>query len=424
MKTGSRLWGVPSAAVLAILTLFVAEPRAQEFIDLDEFENRFDEVLGPVDRSIIGFLSLTERFSFNALLGLGTGGVESFRTFTDEARAVIDTVPIPSGSTSVTYLFDPALETFVRRELPLAPAISQNARTNGRNILTLGVSYSYLDFQKFDDFEHDNAIFEAGSALPLGGGFALRDILYFNFKLRQQVYAFAMQFGLLDNLDIGVFVPLIDLDFRGKAIDMFVLENPDGSVTAFMGSGRTVPSIKDLRQSDFFGLNFPGIQRSEHRTDVGDVILRTKYFFGSAGPVDFGALLGVSLPTGDEDDLFGVGAVRFDPRMLISSAGERVAVHVNAGYHADVEETDRDRVDYAGGGEVRVTRWLTLLVDQIGRIGVSGATQVRKFEVIPGVKLNPYGDVIVGFNAIVPLNREGLTTEWTPNATGEVTVRF
>jgi hypothetical protein len=49
---------------------------------------------------------------------------------------------------------------------------------------------------------------------------------------------------------------------------------------------------------------------------------------------------------------------------------------------------------------------------------------IHKFEIVPGIKVNPYKDLVFGFNAIVPLNREGLTTDWTPNGTAEVSYHF
>jgi hypothetical protein len=49
---------------------------------------------------------------------------------------------------------------------------------------------------------------------------------------------------------------------------------------------------------------------------------------------------------------------------------------------------------------------------------------IHKFEIVPGIKLNPYKNLVFGFNAIVPLNREGLTTDWTPNGTAEVSYHF
>ncbi len=63
-------------------------------------------------------------------------------------------------------------------------------------------------------------------------------------------------------------------------------------------------------------------------------------------------------------------------------------------------------------------------MDQVARLEYFGDDQVRKFEVVPGVKINVVRDWVIGFNAIVPLNREGLTTNFTPNVLMDASVVF
>jgi hypothetical protein len=53
------------------------------------------------------------------------------------------------------------------------------------------------------------------------GGAELVDVLYFNFKLRQQFYGFSAQYGVLDNFDVGIFIPIVQTDFKGKAVSNF-----------------------------------------------------------------------------------------------------------------------------------------------------------------------------------------------------------
>jgi hypothetical protein len=97
---------------------------------------------------------------------------------------------------------------------------------------------------------------------------------------------------------------------------------------------------------------------------------------------------------------------------------------VNLGYHVDTDDSDRDRFDYSVGTEGRITPWLTVLVDHIGRIELRGDTQIRTFEIAPGVKVNPWRDLVFGFNAILPLNEEGLTADVTPNFLVEASMVF
>ncbi len=437
----------------SLLTSTVPAARAQtQYVPLGQIQQQFGSFFDPVHNNIKGFFSVAERFTGTALFqragvpgfeGLSTT-IPEFNTFINEAQSSLDGVPVPSGSISVLYAFDPKLEIFTPVDRPMAPAISQNAPTNGRNVLTFGFSYSYLDYTHYNDFNSDNVFFFASRGVPfsrLGADVPadLVEVMYFNFKLRQQFFGFSAQYGILDNFDVGVFVPIVETNFRGKAVSNFFAQLtedtplPDGQVARkgslleLKNDGQLHPfrSLHDLRERDIDEVFAPhqGVSFTEDTTGIGDMILRSKYYFGAVGPAELGLEVNMSLPTGDEDNLQGVGSVRFDPRVLASMANRLFAGHVNMGFHADVDDSDRDRFDYSVGGEFRATAWMTILCDQVGRLQVSG-DDIQKFEIVPGIKLNPYKDVVFGFNAIVPLNREGLTTDWTPNGTAEVSVRF
>jgi hypothetical protein len=444
-----------AAAVVSLTPSFVRAqptPAKTQYVPMGQFEQQFGNVFGPAGDSISDFFSLAQRFTATAILqaagvpafqGLSTD-IPEFETFSNEASSSLDGVPIPSGSTSVLYTFDPKLEIFTPSRRPMAPSISQNAPTNGRNVLTLGFSYSYLDYSHFNEFPSEHVFIQASRGVPfraLGADVdgELVDVMYFNFKLRQQFYGFSAEYGILDNFDVGIFIPIVQTDFRGKAVSNFfaqltadtTLPNgqvaPKGSLLELKNDGQLYPfpNLASLRERDADEVFAPhsGVSYTRNDTGIGDIVLRTKYYFGMVGPAEFGLLFNTSLPTGDEDNLEGVGSVRFDPRVLASSANEFLAGHVNMGFHADTEDSDRDRFDYSVGGEFRATAWMTLLLDHVARLQVKG-DDIHKYELVPGIKLNPYKDLVIGFNGILPLNRQGLTTDWTPNGTAEVTFHF
>lgn len=397
--------------------------------------------------SIRGFFDFNKNFVFQGTFPRINQG---FDEFAKEASASIDEVPIPSGSVSVAYTFDPTLETFVRWERPFSPALSLNARTDGRGILTVGAGYSYVDYKNFngqdrDEIDLPTALVNTanGQAVTDGSGRPAIDVALLQFRLRQNIFTVSMQYGLLDRLDVGVLIPVLKQSFRGRLVDRFFVRNPDGSLQPAVlvvdpNTGRIgaradnsrppVKNAQSVRLRDFNQfpkqLPFVGFSFADHTDGVGDVVLRSRVFLGSAGPIDFGGGLNISLPTGDEDNLLGVGSVRLDPRLLVSTANARFALHTNQAFHADVDERNRDRYDYSVGGEVLVLPWITVLVDQVGRIDVSGSNKVKKFDIVPGVKINVYENAVVGFNAIVPLNDEGLRTDFTPNGTAEVSMVF
>ncbi len=226
-------------------------------------------------------------------------------------------MPFPSGSTSVAYAYDDKLETWVRWQRPLAPSLSQNARTNGRHVLTIGAAYSYVDYTKFDDSPLRRTAFSAGDVPVVfadGSTGVVRDILLSEVSLREHIGTVSAQLGILDNLDIGVFIPIIDLHFRGNAIDRFFLESraPDGRTLltpadVFTEQGQccvfladpNVPTYRRVSSVDrraYRDVSYSGIRHSRDEIGIGDVQFRAKYFVGSAGPVDAGLLLNVLTP--------------------------------------------------------------------------------------------------------------------------------
>jgi hypothetical protein len=431
-----------AVGVVALLEVVAACASAQNvppvFIP---FETANEQIFnGRFDRTVTGFFRFMDdgvlKGFGESLFGGGTFARVSrgFQEFQRQAQASTDEVPIPSGSVSVAYAYDSKLETFVREQRPFAPALSVNARTDGRGVLTIGAAYSYLQYENFEGQDRNGVVFPTDLGITTADGFPISDQLFFQFKLRQTIYSVSMQFGVLDNLDVGVFIPMIDESFRGRIIDEFAVETQKGKFQplSLSSDGRLVADPRfaaqpiTARSFNVFPGTVPsaGFFFSKNTWGVGDVILRSKAFLGSAGPLDFGGAVNVSLPTGDEDDLLGVGSVRVDPRLLISTANDRFALHTNQAMHVDADDHDRDRYDYSVGGEVMLAPWLTLLLDHVGRIEVFGSDKVHKFEIVPGIKANVYADIIVGFNAIVPLNRSGLTTDFTPNATVEVSKVF
>ena len=300
---------------------------------------------------------------------------------------------------------------------------------------TIGTAFSYVDYQTFNGDDRDRVVLPARLEFDDAAGRPVNDQVLTEFKLRQSIYTFSVQFGLLDNLDVGLLIPVFDQSFRASVIDAFFATNPDGSFQPgfidFDANGQAqffpderLPPVRRIDRNAFNAIagDVPnaGYFFKDERYGVGDLLLRSKMFFGSMGSADLGGSLNLSVPTGDEDNLLGVGSVRFDPRLLVSTANSRFALHTNQGVHVDVDQSDRDRYDYSVGGEVLLAPWLTLLVDHIGRIEFSGEDKIRKFDIAPGIKINPYKSVVIGFNAIVPLNRSGLRTDFTPNATLEI----
>jgi hypothetical protein len=273
---------------------------------IEEF-NAFAEFAGlpgaPFDRSPLGFLDALDAF-FLSQQG-------SFEGFSRAAASAIDRVPVPSGSTSVSYRYDETLETFERFDAPLTPSLSQNARTNGKGVITIGFAFTELSYDEFDGQDRQNVLFSIfeGPTFDPASGVPADFVNRFDFKLRQQVYATSISYGVLENLDVGVLIPVIDSSFSAVSTGRFFGVTPDGGyVPAVIVDGALAPDpslpvvFPELGEIDnvafaggldrsIFGLGF-----RDDTTGVGDVVVRSRYFIGSQGPVDLGASLAVTTP--------------------------------------------------------------------------------------------------------------------------------
>ena len=188
--------------------------------------------------------------------------------------------------------------------------------------------------------------------------------------------------------------------------------------------------------------------RSGHASGIGDVIVRLK---GTPVHNDSIAIaLGVDgrIPTGDEEDLLGLGAFGLKPFAVLSFSQGRVSPHLNAAYMwngksvlaGDVatgtKEDLPDQVQYAVGADVGVTRRLTLAFDFLGTYVIDSPRLVREVftaangQSYPqigfvtesynlasgaaGLKVNPFGRLLVDFNVLFKLDEAGLRDKVTP----------
>jgi len=177
-----------------------------------------------------------------------------------------------------------------------------------------------------------------------------------------------------------------------------------------------------------------------------------------------GLALGVDVrvPTGDELNFLGAGAPGVKP-FLIWSYHSRISPHVLVGYEVngssvlagDVLTGDKEKLPseltYAGGADVRLTKWLTASFDLIGeqvfqarRMAISDFTELgacmnsncdpndgfktpnvdrnlsqvtgsyNQTNASVGAKLRPVGGLVITLNAEIKLNDGGLRPKFVP----------
>ena len=177
---------------------------------------------------------------------------------------------------------------------------------------------------------------------------------------------------------------------------------------------------------------------------IGDLLLRAKYNFFRDPTFAMAGILELRLPTGDEDEFRGLDTVRVRPFFVASAGFGGFAPHVNLGF--DLGDTDKAKHEfiYRVGFDWGVFRWATVAVDVLGRyiidsdrvelgsdqpvcIGGTGAActggtrgvsrQEADSHIVDaafGVKFNPWKNVLLLANVLIPLNDTGLRDNITP----------
>jgi len=251
-----------------------------------------------------------------------------------------------------------------------------------------------------------------------------------------QTVAF-LSYGLGSKLDLSVAIPFVTVDLAAQS-------------EAQVQRIGTAASLATHYYDDGTG-GFGAIETyrsSGHASGIGDVIIRLK---GTPVHSDSMAVaLGIDgrIPTGDEEDLLGLGAFGVKPFAVVSFSQGRVAPHLNVAYlwngesvlAGDVatgrKEDLPDQVQYAVGADIGVTKRLTLAFDFLGTYVIDSPRLVREtftaangqsFPQIgfvnesynlangaAGLKFNPVGRLLIDFNVLFKLDSAGLRDKVTP----------
>jgi hypothetical protein len=209
------------------------------------------------------------------------------------------------------------------------------------------------------------------------------------------------------------------------------------------------------------GGEFPSEALDAESSGIADVAIIGKYQLwksapGGGGPSSSGlaALVSVRIPTGEEENLRGLGVTRTQMSLGGSAAYGRISPHVNVGYELwsagidipsnfleDSTVTAKDQVLYSGGVEIEVNPLLTANVDVLGRyirgagriepqefrydpnsneFGILGATVLvatgglNSLTLAPGVKWNLWKGALLSAHALIAIAGEGLQDRIAP----------
>jgi len=289
-------------------------------------------------------LSLRDRLPTAARLVNIIGGGTAFDAFAD---AIADTaarnLPVVAASAGFTYRYNPELEVFERTSDTLGPLFLERPDTLGRRKLNVNVSFQYVELNELDGVPTNKL--EAPDpivipAIPAAFGPTVNRLRY-NFKLINHITALSLTYGLLDDLDVNMLLPVIETDY---------------DVTAHKQPVQPTPG--------------PEVSGTLHATKlgVGDILLRAKYQLPRAGIVRPAAGLQLRLPSGDKDNFHGTGTFEASPFVYASTVlWSRVEPHANLGVDLRADDVERSQARYGVGVDVDVTRRIGAAPAFLGR---------------------------------------------------------
>lgn len=338
----------------------------------------------------------------------------------------VATQPFASSSGGFIFKLDPSTGLLARTTTTFGPIFTERALTSGEGQVTVGATFRSSTFDKISDFSL--------AALPIASIASntpsLARTTTGNLALTARTLAVSTTVGVSENFDVAVIVPIINVKL-------------EGSTSVLNGSG--VNTRLAETNSVFSG--------------IGDVSALAKYRFVKFGgpaipdPGGIALVVNTQMPTGSRENLRGLGVFRTLVSGVVSGGRGRVTPHASAGFEYWNKGVDvagapgqnisvRHQFQYAGGIEVEAAPKLTLVVDYLGQKifgggqigvapdpvsaalpGVSSATSmvalsdgISKALIIPGLKANLKGKLLLSLSAIITLQNNGLHSKVTPVA--------
>jgi hypothetical protein len=292
-------------------------------------------------------------------------GIEGGTAFDALSDAIGDAaarnLPIVAASAGFTYKYNPDLEVFERTSETLGPLFLERPDTLGRGKLNVNVSYQYVELNEIDGDDMSNLeapdpirIRVRDSAGNLLGFTANR--LRYDLNLVNHIVGLSATYGVLDNLDVNLLLPIIvtDYDVTARNKQLFIA-GTDGIFNPQPGPELIGPA-------------------DDGATGVGDLLLRAKYQLPRHGALRSALGLQLRLPSGEEDNFHGTGSFEASPFFYASTVlWSRVEPHASLGIDLRADDVERSQGRYGFGVDVDVTRRLGLALGFLGRSEFNGS---------------------------------------------------
>jgi hypothetical protein len=403
------------------------------------------------------------------------GQFQAVDQFNQQLALQLSSFPLPSSSGGFTYRYDPSLGTFTRAADSFGPIYAERAETIGKGYFNFGINYSHFSYDRFNDldlkggdvkvlFLHLPSADPGNTAAHLTPWFR-GDVISgsVNFTIRSDITAFVGTYGATNWLDVGFAVPLVHVSLEEQSqltIERLATEDNVREIHRFAG---TDPNCAILPGSDSAMEN---CNVSGSATGIGDVLFRAKARLASGRAGGIALATDVRFPTGNEQDLLGLGVTQIRGYLIASAHIGIFSPHVNGGYtwaihrHANQPAGSPgvpDEWNYTGGFDLALGSRVTFAGDVIGRtfrntqlVSIepvalcvnptityqppAGANCSNDPNLVPytraqvavaqgdlntligsaGFKINPFGNLLVTINGLFSITKKGLQDKFTP----------
>jgi hypothetical protein len=393
------------------------------------------------------------------------------------ASQVANQIPTLSTSAGYTYRWNPELEAIERSAMTFGPLFTERAVTVGGGKFNVSASYSYVKFDRFNGRNLDKLINhvekayipETGTTEYLGLFRAFQDVdapsvtrlagdqVRIDLDLEAQLFDFSFTYGVLENLDVNVDLPVLRTYARSAVQETL----PDPRCVGVNEDCDVALGTLGGDQGGFFVL--PEVVARDAALGLGDVNLRAKWA-PLREPVRLAGLLSLVLPTGDPGNFHGTGDTRLGTTLIGSKdLGSMFEIHSQGGVELNANDVGRSQARYAAGVTGQLASFMAVTVDFIGRsefgaqVRIPNAGRLPAVRTIDGVptlvqplselddpnnfkgrplfidvKRNDVLDLAVsgrfslGENAmlfanfLIPLNQDGLRADFVPTVGAEV----
>jgi hypothetical protein len=369
-----------------------------------------------------------------------TGG-SNIQGFNTALARVIAELPVAAPVSGLALTLDKSTGVYTLSS-DLGGVLTERGSTLGKYKLFLGFTYQRFDFDEVDGTKLSNI--PTVSVLSDGGFLASTNRLH---AVIDQ-YTTVVAFGLSDRMDISLTLPANNVSLSGATTKNFQATN----------------NSPLLPQSDGF--------IAGSASGIGDLLLNGKFGIMKGERNQIAGGLEVRFATGNEFNLLGSGAYGFRPYIVYSRLGGRFHPHANFGYQWNGQSVLNlstntgsslrlpDSLTYAAGVDYSILRRLTVVGDFVGRHFFDAPTvtraQLATSANVPtlggpctngelgnpsgcnllngtvqtisvkehdsfdedafavGIKVNPFGNLLVSANVLIELNDAGLRANYVP----------